>query len=397
VTGERLPAVLLVFEPPDGGVAEHVLELARGMRARGWAPTVAGPVDSSIRARLEAEGIEYLEIPHLRRGYGRPGEDLRSLAWLRRLVRDRHWDVVHAHSAKAGVLARAAAARSGVPCVYSPHCFGYVGDVSARRRAFAITAEWLAGRATAAIVCCCEAERSRARQYRLVATRKLRRVYYGVAADDDSVPPSAELEALRGDGVLVGAIAVMRPQKRLDLLVDVAPEILARFPEARIAIVGNGPLDEELRSQARRHGLDAEPRFRILPFAPPSSSYLRALDVFVLPSSWEAMPIGVLEALAHGVPQVATDVEGTGEEIVPETGILIPPKDRAALAGAICELLSSAARRQAASAASRERHRTRFGLERMLDETLALYAEVADVAAALSAGARPPSSTRSLR
>jgi glycosyltransferase involved in cell wall biosynthesis len=380
VTAERNGAALLLFEPPDGGVAEHVLELARGMRGHGWVPTVAGPVVSSIRARLEGEGIEYLEIPHLRRGYGRPADDMRALAWLRRQLRARRWDVLHAHSAKAGVLARVAASRSGVPCLYSPHCFGFVGDVSARRRVFAITAEWLAGRATTAIICCCEAERTRARQYRLVAERKLRRVYYGVAAADGATRPHAELEAMRVNGVLIGAIAVMRPQKRLDLLVDVAPEILARFPEARIVIVGNGPLDGDLRRQARELGLDSDPRFLILPFEPPSSRYLRALDVFVLPSSWEAMPIGVLEALAYGVAQVATDVEGTGEEVVPETGILIPAKDRTALANAICELLESPSRREAASTASRERHRERFGLERMLEATTGIYAEVAGAA-----------------
>lgn len=382
MTPQRQGAALLLFEPPDGGVAENVLELARGMRAHGWVPTVAGPVVSSIRARLEGEGIEYLEIPHLRRGYGRPGDDVRALAWLRRQLRARRWDVLHAHSAKAGVLARVAASRSGVPCVYSPHCFGFVGDVSTRRRLFAIGVEWLAGRATAAFICCCEAERRRARQYRLADERKLRLVYYGVAAADEATRPHAELEALRAGGVLVGAIAVMRPQKRLDLLVDVAPGILARFPEARIAIVGNGPLDGDLRRQARALGLDADPRFRILPFEPPSSRYLRALDVFVLPSSWEAMPIGVLEALAHGVAQVATDVEGTGEEVVPETGILIPARDRTALSNAICELLASAARREAAATASRARHRERFGLERMLEGTTDIYAEVARAARA---------------
>jgi glycosyltransferase involved in cell wall biosynthesis len=380
VTAERHGAVLLLFEPPDGGVAEHVLELARGMRSRGWVPTVAGPVVSSVRARLEDEGIEYLEMPHLRRGYGRPADDARALAWLRGQLRARRFDVLHAHSAKAGMLGRVAASRSGIPCLYSPHCFAFVGDVSVRRRLFAISAEWVAGRATTAIICCCETERTRARRYRLVAEHKLRRVYYGVAAADGATRPHAELEAMREGGVLVGAIAVMRPQKRLDLLVDVAPEILARFPEARIVIVGNGPLDEDLRRRARELGLDSDPRFQILPFEPPSNRYLSSLDVFVLPSSWEAMPIGVLEALAHGVPQVATDVEGTGEEVVPETGILIPPKDRAALAKAVCELLESAPRREAASTASRERHRERFGLERMLEETTDIYAEVAGAA-----------------
>ena len=88
----------------------------------------------------------------------------------------------------------------------------------------------------------------------------------------------------------------------------------------------------------------------------------------MLPSSWEAFPIGVLEALACGVPQVATDVGGTREAVTPETGILVPPRDPDALADAVLELLR---RRRAPRADGRSRHASvhaeRFTLERMVE------------------------------
>jgi glycosyltransferase involved in cell wall biosynthesis len=88
------------------------------------------------------------------------------------------------------------------------------------------------------------------------------------------------------------------------------------------------------------------------------------------------MPIGVLEALACGVPQVATAVGGTPEVVVGETGLLVPPADPRALAEAAVELLRDPARRAALAAASRARHAAHFTVGRMVAETADIYAEV---------------------
>jgi len=140
--------------------------------------------------------------------------------------------------------------------------------------------------------------------------------------------------------------------------------------------VGDGPLRDELHAHAAGLGLDAEPRFAFLPFSPPAARHLRALDVFVLPSAWEAFPIAVLEALACGVPQVATNVGGTGEAVVAETGLLVPRRDPTAMADALVELLSAPGRRATMAEASQRRHAESFGLERMVASTAAAYDEI---------------------
>jgi glycosyltransferase involved in cell wall biosynthesis len=150
--------------------------------------------------------------------------------------------------------------------------------------------------------------------------------------------------------------------------------VLAAVPEARIAIVGDGPEREALGARARALGLDG--RVAFLPFTGPASRHLRALDVYVLPSAWEAFPIGVLEALACGVPQVAADVGGTREAVAPETGLLVPPRDPGALALGLVELLQDAGRRREMAEASRQRHARHFALAPMLDATAALYERV---------------------
>jgi glycosyltransferase involved in cell wall biosynthesis len=168
------------------------------------------------------------------------------------------------------------------------------------------------------------------------------------------------------NGPVVGAVTVLRRQKRLDVLLAAAPQILAAVPGATVAVVGNGPEEAALRAAA-------DPRVAFRPFRAPAARYLQALDVYVLPSGWEAFAIGLLEAQACGVPQVATDVGGTREAVVPETGLLVPPGDPAALAEAVVALLQDPQRRAAMGAASRARHAERFTVERMVAATAALY------------------------
>jgi len=369
-----LPRVLLVYEPPDGGVAENVMQLALRLAEHGFEPEVAGPLESFIYPRLEAAGIPVRRVPFAR-GYSRPRQDVRALRSLTSLVRRGGFDVVHCHSAKAGVLGRVAARMAGRPSLYSPHCFGFVGDVSRKRRLFALTVERALGRVTGMILCACQTERKRALEANVVPAERLRVVFYGVEACPPDGSRNPELLELRGEGPLAGAVTVLREQKRVDLLLDAAASVFERVPEARLAIVGNGPLRGALEEQARERGLDADERFRFLPFDPPSAQHLLALDVYVLPSAWEAMPIGVLEALACGIPQVVTDVEGTHEAISDETGILIPPRDATALADAMVALLADPERRERCSERSRERHAELFAVDRMVAETAAAYTQ----------------------
>jgi glycosyltransferase involved in cell wall biosynthesis len=371
-----MPRVLLIFEPPDGGVAENVAQLALHLGHHGYEVEAAGPLEAMTYGRLADAGVRVHRLP-LVRGYGSPGRDAAALRGLRALISpDRH-DLVHCHSAKGGVLGRIAARARGVPAIYSPHCFPFVGEFGAPRRVFATSVEWMLGHAaTAAILCVCEAERELARERRIAAPARLRVVYNGSEPCDEAVEPDAALMALRDQGPLATAISVLRQQKRIDVLIDAAPLVFARVPDARIAIVGDGPLREELHAHAAALGLDRDERFAFLPFEPPSARHLRAVDVFVLSSGWEGLPISLLEALACGVPQVATDVGGSGEAVGEDTGVLVPPHDPEALADALVAVLKDPARRRRMAAASRTRHSERFGIARMVAETAALYDDV---------------------
>jgi glycosyltransferase involved in cell wall biosynthesis len=362
---------LLVFEPPDGGVAENVLRLALGLKAHGWEPWLAGPEESSIYGRLAEAGVPIAKVP-FQRGYGRPHQDFRALRRLIGILRGRRFDLLHAHSSKAGVLGRLAGLAVPTRTVYSPHCFPFVGPWGRARRGFATRIERRLGPTTDAIICVAEQERQLALAERITWPERLHVVHNGSSPCEEQLLPDDELRTFAAEGTLVGCIAVLRPQKGVQVFVEAAPLILSEFPDARLAIIGNGQLREDLEVRAGQLSLDG--RLRFFDYFGPASRELSMLEVFVLPSLWEAFPISVLEAMACGVPVVATDVGGTGEAIEDGvTGLLCPPSDPKALAERIVSLLASPEKRRAMSLAGRRRHSEHFRLEGMVSSTAAVY------------------------
>lgn len=366
-----MPRCLLAFEPPDGGVAENVLQLALGLSAHGWEPTLVGPPDAVIYDRARDAGVGIKRIP-FERGFGHPLRDLKALVRLRRIIRAGDFDLVHVHSAKAGVLGRLAARSVGVPVLYSPHCFPFVGPWGPARRIFATAVERILGRVGDGIICVAEQERSVALDQRVAPPERLHVVLNGSGPCQPDLTPDAELEEYRGDRPLAACVTVLRPQKSVETFVDAAPAILERVPDAGLAVVGSGPEREALEQRAAGLGLDG--RLRFFDFQAPAARQLGSIDVYVLPSAWEALPIAILESLACGVPQVATDVGATGEAVVDGvTGLLCPAGNPDALAARVADLLSDPSRRAEMSRASRERHARHFTVEAMVSGTAAVY------------------------
>lgn len=365
----------MVCEPADGGTAEVVAALASGLGRHGVEVEVAGPLEAPRFAALDVPVHRLPLVP----GYGRVGPDARAARGLGALLRARRPDLVHTHSAKAGALGRPLAALLGVPAVHSPHCFPFLSlQYGPRRRAFAELVERRLAPLARAIVCVCEDERRTALEHGIAPADRLPVVFNGVPAcpDAPAIPPA--LAGLAAGGPTAATVSVLREQKRVDVFLDAAPLVLERLPEARLAVVGNGPLRGALEARAGALGLLGHERFALLPFAPPMAGWLTGLDCFVLSSDFEAFPVAVLEALACGVPQVATDAGGTREAVTPDTGVLVAPGDPRALADAIVGVLGEPERRAAMVAASVRRHAERFGVERMVEETARVYATVLD-------------------
>jgi glycosyltransferase involved in cell wall biosynthesis len=365
--------VLQVLQPVDGGVARHVLDLSLGLAARGWEVEVAAAPECTALPELREGGVAVHELA-LRRA---PGvADLRAVRVLRALDRARGFGVVHAHSSKAGALVRSAlpGARR---LVYTPHCFAFTfaAELGALERAAYRAVEQALVPRTAALVAVSEWEAEVARRSLRGARSRLSVIPNGTGPCE-SPAPDPGLRAFAGDAPLAVLVSKLRPQKNPLALVRAAAMLhsAGELP-GKVAIVGDGELAMDVRDEIAARGLGEVVRW--FPFGGSTQPYVAAADLLVVPSNWESLPIAPLEAMACGVPVLATAVGGTPETIADgRTGWLVPAGDEPALATALRDLLGDRDRLTRAGAAAREHVAERFRLDTMVDRTAALYLEL---------------------
>jgi glycosyltransferase involved in cell wall biosynthesis len=294
------------------------------------------------------------------------------------VLRRGRWDVVHTHGNKAGVLARPLASRRGLPVVHTPHSFAYASQRwrprrgQELRRALTLGLERRLARFARVIVCVSRAERDEAIADEVAPPDKLVVVPNGIP-EPPAAGPDPQLAAAADGLPLVGFLARLHEQKAPDVLLSALALLHADGVGFRAALVGDGPLAGELRRRVSASGLDQ--LVQVLPYPADPWSCLAAFDLYVLPSRWESMPIGVLEAMAVGLPVVASRVGGVPELVRDgESGLLCPPEDAVSLAGALERLISHAGLRASMGEAGRRRQATEYSLDAMLDGTEAVYA-----------------------
>jgi glycosyltransferase involved in cell wall biosynthesis len=177
---------------------------------------------------------------------------------------------------------------------------------------------------------------------------------------------------LAEDARVIAVVATFKRQKGHRFLIEAAPAVVARFPDLRILLIGDGELREELQEQTRALGMQDHIHF--LGSRKDVPELLAASDYFVLPSLWEGLSMALVEAMATGLPVIATGVSGTNQVMVSgETGLLIPPGDARRLGEAMLELLSTPARARAMGEAARRRVEQRFSAQKQVEDHIALY------------------------
>ena len=360
--------VLLVHQPIDGGVARHVADLAIGLTNRGYEVVLCGP------ARPAGLSASY---PHVRLDLQRaiaPRADLGRLAGLARIVREVRPEIVHAHSSKAGALARVGRLfHPRLPVIYTPHGYAFAGHFSREiERSTYREIERALTYLTSRVVCVCEAEGRLART--LGPAGRVTVVHNGIEPASNG-PVDARMAELAREGPVICALTLLRPGKGLETLIDATPSLLARHPRVQIAISGEGPDLETLRSLALRRGVAQAVHF-LGPSHDPLG-VLRGGDIFVHPSWAEAFPYVILEAMSAGLPIVASDVGGVAEALVDgDSGSLVAPGDEEGLAHALIELLDDAGRSASMGDAAKRRVEQRFTREAMIDGLVDVYDDV---------------------
>ncbi|MFJ1754279.1 glycosyltransferase [Kitasatospora sp. NPDC088134] len=302
--------ILHVSQPVDGGVARVVVDLVRGQRAAGCRVLVACPPGGRLAREAAAAGARVLDWPAERS----PGPSTAGEAWrLRRIVRRAEPDVLHLHSAKAGLAGRLAV-RGAVPTVFQPHAWSFAAVEGALARA-SLRWERHATRWARTVLCVSERERADGEAAGLVADWRV--VPNGVDLEHFAPADPASRRAARMTLGLVQAdplavcVGRLCRQKGQDVLLDAWAKVQGARPEARLVLVGGGPDAEALAERVR--GLPDPSRVRLVGDVADPRLWLAAADLAVLPSRWEGMALAPLEAMACGRPVLLTDVPGARE------------------------------------------------------------------------------------
>jgi L-malate glycosyltransferase len=297
-----------------------------------------------------------------------------ALAAPRIASRLRSWraDILHCHLPVAGTLGRIAGRLAGVPVVYTEH--NRMENYRSMTRQAAL-ATWRLQSRVIAVSNAVAASIGRHAGDRVPVSV----VRNGVDVDHfRRREGSAALRLTLGlpaNAPLVGTVAVFRQAKRLDVWLEAAAIIRRELPDARFVLVGDGPLRDQVDKEIRRHGLGG---VVLLPgLLTDVRPYLGSLDLFMMSSDVEGLPVAVLEAMAMECPVLSTAVGGVPEVIRHgETGVLVPPGNAVALATAATDIFRSPESGLAMGRRAREQVICEYSIQRMTRNLESLYDEV---------------------
>lgn len=381
---------MMVMEATIGGTKRHLHELSVGLHARGWHVEVACPRvraeahgDTSFWDDLSVAGIPLRPLPMERKVASRVNAE--AIGTLARMIREAspRIDVVHAHSAIGGAVARLAVLVAGLwgrrpAVVYTPHGFAFLDGSPARRRGF-LAVERILGLTTDRVIGVSPTEAEVAWRRRVVPRERAVAIPNGI--DPTTMPTSADGVRARAEegwdtSPVVMTVARMTPQKDPSTWLRVAARIAASRSDVRFVWVWGGETAQEVRDEAHRLGI--ADRVDFVGYRPDARRLVAGANVFLLTSRFEGLPYSLIEALAVGVPVVATDVTGTRDVVRHGvTGLLSPAGDVEGLASHVLSMLRDPKRAAALATAGREDVVQRFSIDTMVEATARVYRTVA--------------------
>ena len=371
-----------------GGAQRYVYDMALAMREHGYAVAVAHGTDGILVEKLAEAGVRTLPLPGVERDvalfeasgsglsirtfFSSIGREWKALGKLVDLLVEERPDILHVNSSKAGGLGALAGRLARVPrIIFTAHGWAF----NERRPwwqklmfqvLYAVTL-WLSHKT----ICVSEGIR---KDMRWLPWGNLVVVKHGIDAPDFLSKSDARSTLLPNEQNRhwIGMLAELHPTKRVQDAIDAFAELHHSWPDTILVVMGGGELQEKLQERIAYWNLSD--RIFLLGFTPDGARYLKALDLFLMPSRTEALGLALIEAGYAGLPSIATRVGGMPEIIRhKETGLLVPSENPHALARAIRLMLEHSEDAEKYGSELQKSVRDRFSKARMVEETLAVY------------------------
>jgi glycosyltransferase involved in cell wall biosynthesis len=369
-----------------GGAQENTLLSCEGQHRAGHEVTMitgpaAGP-EGSLMDRARGGGYSVRIVESMGRAIA-PIRDFQTCRQLQEILREIKPDIVHTHSSKAGILGRWAAHRvKATAVVHTIHGLAFTASSNSFVNWVYKELERHAAPLTTRIVCVADAMRDQSLAAGVGRAVQYVTIYSGMETAPFLNPPVPREQTrarlgLAENHLVVGTIARLFDLKGHDDLLDIAPDLCAKFPNLRFLWIGDGTLRGQFESRMNQMAL--RDRFILTGMVPPEHvpEFTAAMDILVHPSRREGLARALPQAALAGKPAITYDIDGAKEGVLDGvTGFVLPAFDKRKLSEAIIELANDPAKRQAMGAAGREFAVKRFDAAVMVDALENLYREI---------------------
>lgn len=343
-----LPIVVHIITQLElGGAQQNTLDSCRLLdRTRYRVALLTGVDGQQDGDAARIDGLDLRFVSDLVRPIS-PRQDVRAFRAIRghiEDIKDGAPVIVHTHSSKAGILGRLAARAAGVRhVVHTIHGFGHPAFRRAWMRQVAIAAERYLAPRTSRFIAVSKANIEDGERLGLFKKTpvELIRSGFDLAPFRDTAPTREEARralGLRPDAIIIGTVACLKPQKAPLDFVEAAARVARSHPDVEFVIAGDGELRDAVLARIARQNLTG--RIHLLGWRDDVPVVLRALDLFWLTSRWEGLPRAVVQAMAAGVPVIATGADGVRDVIEDGvTGLTVAPGDITGIVGRTERLL----------------------------------------------------------
>jgi glycosyltransferase involved in cell wall biosynthesis len=360
------PRILHVIHSSAFGGGPNMLAILCAKLGDQFEMEVASDGQGDVPARLEAMGVAFHTMPLTSKW-----SFLAQMPRLAALIRSRTPDLVQLHGQFAGSLGQISVQLAGRPrSLYTVQWPSYLDDTGPWSRLRNHVAERVSCGFSTAVVAVSENDRRTLVERGLCSADKITVIHNAYRSEGtEEGPGSAPAGA---NGGVIGFVGRLTDQKGCEYLVRAVPQVLARFPRTKFVIVGDGPERGRLERLADELQVTAAVDFAGYQASP--ISHIQAMDVVAIPSIYDPFPLVTLEVMALGRPVVGSAVGGIPEAVEDgRTGLLVPPREPAALAAALVQLLDAPELRRVMGEAGRARARRLFSPEVIAGEYAALY------------------------
>jgi len=380
----KIKVVRIIARLNIGGPAIHTILLTRGLNPERFSSVLVkgteDPAEGNMMDLAEVKGVKPVLIPSMHREVNL-GKDWDAFWKIYGFIKREKPHIVHTHTAKAGALGRLAAKLAGVPIiVHTFHGHTFYGYFSDREASKYLMIERFLSSFTTKVITVSGRGKEDLIKYRVAEPGRVVNIPLGLELEKflESEKYKGEFRRSLGIGageLLAGIVARLVPIKGHKYFLEAAKKTLEKMPGVKFVIVGDGELRKELEEYASKLGISGN-----IVWAGFRSDLERVyadMDVVVLSSLNEGLPVAIIESMTAAKPVVATDVGGVRELVADgETGFVVPAKDPEALAKGVCAVLSDANKMKEMGRKARERAYPRYSIRRLISDIENLYEEL---------------------